>query len=194
MIQMKVVEKPTVFITALSYHRGSYIAIFTKISMLYYSYMPTLLEKLIVDFLEYLEIEKGRSLKTVENYDRYLKKFIKYANISSVSNISDELVRNYRLSLNRTKSGNKESTLGRKTQNYYLIALRNFLKYLAWRGIKSMPAERIQLAKTAARDLDLITIEELERLLASPAGSDIKALRDNLVKLPERPIKMVSFV
>ena len=141
----------------------------------------TSLNELYRQYLEYLEIERGRSLKTVENYDRYLKKFIKYANISSVSNISDELVRNYRLSLNRTKSGNKESTLGRKTQNYYLIALRNFLKYLAWRGIKSMPAERIQLAKTAARDLDLITIEELERLLASPAGSDIKALRDRAI-------------
>jgi len=112
-------------------------------------------------YLEYLEIERGRSLKTVENYDCYLKRFFDFAKISSISGIDDELVRKYRLYLNR-------KGLKKRTQNYHLIALRNFLKYLAWRGIESLSPERILLAKAPERDLDLITIEELERLLRAP--------------------------
>ena len=81
-------------------------------------------------FLEYLEIERGRSLKTIENYDRYLKRFFDFAKITSAPEVTDELVRKYRLWLNRQKTLAGEE-LKRKTQNYYLIALRVFLKYLA---------------------------------------------------------------
>lgn len=126
------------------------------------------------EFLEYLEIERGRSLKTVENYDRYLKNFLNFAKISSASGINDDLVRRYRLYLNR-------EGLKKRTQNYYLIALRNFLKYLAWRGVETMSAERILLAKAPERDFDLISIEELERLLSSSKGNDIKSLRDRAI-------------
>ena len=131
-------------------------------------------------FLEYLEIERGRSLKTIENYDRYLKRFFDFAKITSASEITDELVRKYRLWLNRqqTLAGDE---LKRKTQNYYLIALRVFLKYLAKQGIKTLAAERVELAKTGERELDLITSEELERLLASPEGDTLKALRDKAI-------------
>src|SRR3989338_1601546 len=115
-------------------------------------------------FLEHLEVEKGRSLKTIENYDRYIKRFLEFAKIGSPSGIDDELVRKYRLFLNREEKRNG-GNLDRKTQNYYLIALRVFLKYLAKRNIASLPAERIELAKTPQRDLDLITEEELRRLL-----------------------------
>ncbi len=139
-------------------------------------------------FLEHLEIERGRSLKTVENYDRYLKRFFDFAKISSPGAVTDDLIRRYRLDLNRVG-------LKKNTQNYYLIALRNFLKYLAWRGVESLSAERIQLAKAPERDLDLISIEELERLLKAPeagAGSggpegkargktDIKSFRDRAI-------------
>ena len=118
-------------------------------------------------FLEHLEVEKGRSLKTVENYDRYVKKFLEFAQISSPSRIDDELVRKYRLFLNREEKS-AGGNLDKKTQNYYLIALRAFLKYLAKRNIASLPAERIELAKTPQRDLDLITEEELRRLLDAP--------------------------
>ncbi len=131
-------------------------------------------------FLEYIEIERGRSLKTVENYDRYLRHFFKFAKASSPSGINDEVLRRYRLYLNRLPAQAGDG-LKKNTQNYYLIALRNFLKYLAWRGIGSLPAERIQLAKTPERDLDLISIEELLRLLAAPEGNDIKALRDRAI-------------
>lgn len=125
-------------------------------------------------FLEYLEIEKGRSLKTVENYDRYLRVFLKFSNINDPKNIDDESVRKFRLWLNR-------NNLKKKTQNYYLIALRVFLKYLAKRNIKSMTPERIELAKVPQRELDLISEEELRRLLDSPQGDDLKSLRDKAI-------------
>jgi len=131
-------------------------------------------------FLEYLEIERGRSLKTIENYDRYLTRFINQSQISDVADITDARVRDFRLWLNR-QSGQKNSTLKRNTQNYYLIALRVFLKYLARIGVKSLPPERIELAKTPGRDLDLITEDELSRLLSAPAGNDEKTLRDKAI-------------
>lgn len=136
-------------------------------------------------FLEYLEIEKGRSLKTVENYDRYLERFISFSKIKMPDEITDKLVREYRLWLNRQSAavGNKESreTIKKKTQNYYLIALRMFLKYLAKIGVPSMPAERIELAKVPDRNLDLISADELGRLLKAPDGDDIKSFRDRAI-------------
>lgn len=132
------------------------------------------IEKLHKEFLEYLEIERGRSLKTIDNYGRYLKRFLDFSKIRSPDEIDDELVRKYRLYLNR-------ENLKRKTQNFYLIALRVFLKYLAKRGIEAMPSERIELAKVPERELDLISGDELERLLASPKGDDLKNLRDKAI-------------
>ncbi len=133
------------------------------------------------EFLEYLEIEKGRSLKTVENYDRYLKRFLTQTGIKKASDITDEVVRQYRLWLNR-QLGQRDprgtSNLKRNTQNYHLIALRVFLKYLARRAVPSLAPERIELAKTGGRQLDLITSEELGRLLDSAKGNDLSSLRD----------------
>ena len=141
--------------------------------------------KLKREFLEYLEIEKGRSLKTVENYDRYLIRLIKQSEIKDTEDITDDVIRSFRLWLNRqpsgqSRAGSKEGVdnLKKNTQNYYLIALRVFLKYLARRGVKSLPPDRIELAKTPARDLDLITEIELSRLLSAPSGSEVKDLRD----------------
>ena len=138
------------------------------------------LKKLKSNFLDYLEIEKGRSLKTVENYDRYLTKFFFFAKIKDSTDITDEVVRQFRLWLNR-QSGSVGDTLKKNTQNYHLIALRTFLKYLARQGIKSLAPERIELAKTGGRELDLITENELERLLEAPEGDDIKTLRDKAI-------------
>ena len=128
------------------------------------------------EFLEYLEIERGRSLKTVENYDRYIKKFLDFAKIKYANEITDEKVRIFRLWLNRQTGTN--GGIKKKTQNYYLIGLRGFLKYLARRGIKSLPPEKIELAKTGARDLNLIDENELARLLDSAQGDTLKDLRD----------------
>ena len=125
------------------------------------------LKELHQQFLEHLEVEKGRSLKTVENYDRYVKRFLDFTKVSEPKEISEEVLRKYRLWLNRIvlKDGNN---LNKKTQNYYLIALRAFLKYLAKRSIASLPPDKIELAKTPQRELDLITAEELQRLLDAP--------------------------
>ena len=144
------------------------------------------LKDLKTQFLEYIEIERGRSLKTVENYDHYLSRFLDFLKTDSPENITDEKVREFRLWLNRQRAGrghreNSAETLSKKTQNYYLIAIRAFLKYLARQEIKTLPAERIELAKTGERILDLITPAELRRLLDSPKGSGLKDLRDKAI-------------
>ncbi|MEK7612738.1 MAG: site-specific tyrosine recombinase/integron integrase [Patescibacteria group bacterium] len=137
------------------------------------------LKKLKVEFLEYLEIEKGRSVKTVENYDRYLSRFLAHTKASSPAAISEQKVREFRMHLNRQPG--VSSTMKHKTQNYYLIALRAFLKFLRKRDIESLNPERIELAKVGARDLDLITAEELDRLMAGPQGDALTALRDRAI-------------
>jgi site-specific recombinase XerD len=140
------------------------------------------LEQLKRQFLEYVEIEKGRALKTVENYDHYLTVFLVQTKAKKPEDITDSMVREFRLWLNRQtlkNMGKPNETLSRKTQNYYLIAIRSFLKYLARQEIKSMPSERIELAKVPERSLDLITDEERERLLKAPEESGEKVKNKN---------------
>ena len=145
------------------------------------------LSQLKREFLEYVEIERGRSLKTVENYDLYLTRFLAFAKTENPKDLSDNMLREYRLWLNRQSvgprgnasgGGGANATLKKKTQNYYLIALRAFLKYLAKRGVVSLSPDKIELAKVPERSLDLISPEELERLMAAPQGDDLKTLRD----------------
>lgn len=143
------------------------------------------LEQLKRQFLEYVEIEKGRALKTIENYDHYLSIFLEQTRITSPSDITNESLREFRLWLNRQpkkpKSTKVLGTLSRKTQNYYLIAIRSFLKYLARQEIKTLPSDKIELAKVPERSLDLITDTELERLIKAPEGESIKSLRDRAI-------------
>lgn len=127
-------------------------------------------------FLEYIEIEKGRSVKTVENYDRYLSRFFKTMGIQSPEDISETTVREFRLLLNR-------ENLKRRTQNYYLIALRAFLKFLRKRRVKTLEPEQIELAKVPMRDIDLISDDELSRLLSAPKGETLTSLRDRAMLL-----------
>jgi len=146
--------------------------------------MMTELEKFKREFLEHLEIEKGSSLKTIENYERYLDRFFSFTKIEKAKDITDTNVREFRLYLNRQSTGNNRATgetLKKKTQNYYLIGLRAFLKYLAKNKIDSLPAERIELAKVPERSLDLITEDELRRLLLAPEGDKLKSLRDRAI-------------
>jgi len=134
------------------------------------------LEQLKRQFLEHTEIERGRSLKTIENYDHYLSRFLDFSKAKHPKDITDDTVRDYRLWLNRQPAGN--DTLKKRTQNYYMIALRAFLKYLVRQGIASMPPERIDLAKVAERTIDMISLPELNRLLAAPDTSTLQGLRD----------------
>lgn len=118
-------------------------------------------------FLEYTEIEKGRAVKTVENYEHYLDVFFSQMKIEAVGDITEDKIREFRLWLNR-QPGTGTATMKRRTQNYYLIALRAFLKYLRKRGIEGLNPERIELAKLPERQIDIMTNQELERLLAAP--------------------------
>ncbi len=142
------------------------------------------LKQLKTQFLEYVEIERGRALNTVRNYDHYLTRFLDFIKNDNPAKINDNVVREFRLWLNRQSTGNNRATgetLTKKTQNYYLIAIRAFLKYLARQEIETMSAERIELAKISERSLDLISQTELHRLLDAPKGNDIKSLRDKAI-------------
>lgn len=131
-------------------------------------------------FLEHLEIEKNRSLKTIENYDRYVRRFLAYAKIKSPAEITDEIIREYRLHLNRVKDSHGNS-LKKQTQSYHLIALRSFLKYLAKREVKTLSAERIELGKMPSREVSFLEGDELNRLLNAPKGTGITTLRDRAI-------------
>ncbi len=147
-------------------------------------YMTTKLQDLKREFLEHIEIEKGRALKTVENYDHYISRYFEFSKVKNPEDITAESVREFRLWLNRQSMGNNRATgktVSRKTQNYYMIALRVFLKFLTRRKVKSMSAEEIDLAKIPERHIDLISPSELERLLASSEGDDLKSLRDKSI-------------
>lgn len=148
--------------------------------------MSPQLKNYLNDFLDHLEIEKNRSKQTVQNYDFYLKRFIDFAKNPLPEQITGETIRKYRLWLNRftDKFG---AELQKSTQNYHLIALRSFLKYLAKRDIKTLPAEKIELAKVQMRQVQFLEGNDLERLLATPDVSaeaeknDVLALRDKTI-------------
>jgi len=150
------------------------------------------LNQLKTQYLEYLEIEKDRSQKTIENYDHYLERFLKWAKIDSPSNITDDLVRNYRLYLNRLSDekgrpaspdtrASRGGPLKKITQNYHMIALRNFLKYLAKRDVKTLSADKVELGKTSERQIDFLEMEEVERMFEAASAADQKSLRDRAI-------------
>src|ERR1700749_5203367 len=103
--------------------------------------MASDLKGLKTEFLEYLEIEKGRGVKTVENYDRYLMRFFNFAKATSPKQITEQVVREFRIHLNRSEGVG--GTMKKNTQNYHLIALRAFLKFLRKRDVESLNPERI---------------------------------------------------
>lgn len=152
--------------------------------------MASYLEQLKREFLEHVEIEKGNSLKTVNNYDYYLSRFLEFAKITEPKEITDDKIREFRLFLNRQPGvkirGQQSATLKKNTQNYHLIALRSFLKYLMKRDVPSLSPERIELAKIKERSLDLISVDELNRLLDAPnkvtdEKNQLKTLRDKAI-------------
>jgi len=143
----------------------------------------TTLTHLIDDFLDHLEIEKNRSQHTLENYAHYLGRFAEFSETELGKNIKPSqinlpLVRKYRLFLNRLKDDSGKS-LKNITQNYHIIALRAFLKFLSKQDIKSLPAEKIELSKTTQRHINFLELEELNRIFeAIPKNNKIENLRD----------------
>lgn len=140
------------------------------------------LEKYIQDFLEYCEVEKNRSMLTVENYDHYLKRFAAFSKKEGVikpEGITLDLVRHFRIYLNRLTS-EKGKGLKLITQNYHIIAVRAFLKYLSKRDVQTLAAEKIELPKNPSREVSVLTHEEIERLFEAVNNekSEILKARD----------------
>lgn len=135
---------------------------------------------LILDFIEHLEVEGGRSSKTSENYRLYLERFVEFTNNIAVDKITPEIIRKYRLWLNRYKNYNDDE-LALITQNYHLIALRGFLTYLSKRDIKSMPPNKIELPKITRKQVTFLHFDEIERIIEQINTSDEPGLRDRAI-------------
>lgn len=146
------------------------------------------MEKLIRQFLEYLEVERGRSINTIQNYDFYLRRFLEFAKINSPSQTTLDLVRRYRLALNR-QVNHLGKPLKKSTQNYHLIALRSFLKYLAKQDIKSLAPEKIELAKMPERQVEFLEGDDLDRLLEAP----FKTTETKIIQLRDKAILELLF-
>lgn len=138
------------------------------------------LADLIMDFIEYVEIEKGRSIRTAENYHLYMDRLVEFAGDIPVDQITDELVRKYRLWLNRyiDAQGRELSII---TQSYHLIALRSFLKYCGQRDIDTLDADRINLPKVAKKQVSFLLAEEVTRMMDAVDLDDPNGLRDKAI-------------
>lgn len=140
------------------------------------------MSELIEDFMEYLQIERGRSIKTSEAYRHYLERFLEFAGFDlTVDNIRPELVRKYRLWLNRYQT-DRGGTLSLITQNYHLIALRGFLDYLSKRDIESMAPNKIELPRVHRKQVTFLYSDEVQRMLdVVPNDDSLPALRDRAI-------------
>ena len=139
------------------------------------------LSALITDFLEYLELERNVSQLTIRNYDHYLKRFLEFAGEIDPQDIDLNLVRKFRLHLSRWIDPKTKKGLKRITQNYFMIALRAFLRYLARQDVKSLSPEKVELGETEARPLKVLDDMALKNLLEAPDTTDKSGLRDKAI-------------
>ncbi len=135
----------------------------------------------ITDFLEYLELERNVSQKTIQNYDHYLRRFIDFAGNIEPGDINLTLIRRYRLFLARFVDPLTHKPLKRKTQNYFMIALRALLRYLARLDIKTLSADKIELGAEDPSPLKVLDEDSLEKLLAMPNPTQKDGLRDKVI-------------
>ncbi|MCR4280338.1 MAG: tyrosine-type recombinase/integrase [Candidatus Komeilibacteria bacterium] len=147
----------------------------------------SVINKQKTSFLEYLEIEKNRSPLTVRNYDFYLTRFIDLTHVTDARDITLDKVKNFRLQLNRWQEGGKP--LKKSTQNYHIIALRSFLKYLAKNDIKTLAPEKLELAKVSTRSVEFLDGSDLDRILAAP----LKSRNKEIIKLRDKAIMELLF-
>ncbi len=142
----------------------------------------TQLDTLVREFLEHLEVEKGRSLKTIDNYKFYLQRFTEWSQCKTLSEVTADKVRQFRLWLNRNVIGRQDGMVKANTQNYHLIALRSFLKYCAKRDMDCLAPEKIELAKQPSRQVEFLEAEELKRIIGQAcAKPGIVGLRDRAI-------------
>ncbi len=136
----------------------------------------TEIHKLLKDYLDYLSIEKNRSPRTRSNYERYLKRFIDSGKIENIKDITEEKIREFRVSLAGQTPAVKKST-----QSYYVIVLRNFLKYLAKRDYKTVSPDKIELPKIPQRQIQIMDSGDLDRLLSFEPKDTLRSLRDKAI-------------
>lgn len=141
---------------------------------------------LIQDFLQYEEIEMGRSINTVRNYELYLNRFYELSSEGlgremKPSDITKEVLRKYRLRLNRFETDENGARLTTATQTYYLIALRGFLKYLARRGIQSLDPSLVELPKTHRPQVTFLHLDEIQAMLSKIDLETETGLRDRAI-------------
>ena len=148
---------------------------------------PLYVSELIGDFVESLEVEKGRSKRTAENYERYLVRFLDLAGEITGKNdelepkdLTQEVLRKFRLKLNRIEDRKGEG-LETITQAYHLSALRGFLKYLAQRGIKSLDPSLVELPHVVRKQVTFLHYDEVGRLLEEIDLGTETGLRDRAI-------------
>ncbi len=138
-----------------------------------------------MEYLEYLESELHRSQKTIQNYDHYLERFVDFVDTHCQScdpgDITMDIVRKYRVFLNRQTVPHTGEPLSIATQNYHAIALRNFLKYLAKNDIPTLSAEKIDIGKNPEQPVTFLEDDEIIRLISAADGSDVSSLRDRAI-------------
>ncbi|MFA5926727.1 MAG: site-specific tyrosine recombinase/integron integrase [Patescibacteria group bacterium] len=138
------------------------------------------------EFLEYCELDKGQSALTIENYDRYLGRFLEWLKTQRSgeqlvpSMIDQEIVRQYKLYVNRLKEPAGHG-LKKVTQNYHVISLRAFLRYLAFRGVNSLSPEKVSLAKIGDREINFLQGGEVSSIFNSLDTSKLVGLRDRAI-------------
>jgi site-specific recombinase XerD len=138
------------------------------------------MSELILDYIEHLEVEGGRSAKTAENYRLYLERFVEFTEDIKVEDITSEVIRKYRLWLNRYKN-NADGELATITQSYHLIALRGFLGYLSRRDIPTLAPNKIVLPKVSRKQVTFLHYDEVERLISGIDISSEAGLRDRAI-------------
>lgn len=138
------------------------------------------LSELVTDFLEHMEIEQNRSDKTIANYHHYLMRLVEFSDDCDISKLDAEMVRQWRLWLNRLKDPSGQP-IGKTTQNYHLIALRSFLKYLAKRDIKALTSDKIELAAVKRPQIGFLSGDEVARLVDVIDTKTPVGLRDRAI-------------
>jgi len=146
------------------------------------------LSQYLIDFLDWLEIEKGLSSKTQENYQRFLKCFFNWLKANKLESITPpeltkEHIWKYRVFLSRHYlSETTKKPLKRSTQNYYLIALRAFLTFFAEKDIPSLPPEKVKLPREKGqKTIHFLTLDQVEKLLSMPDTKNVIGLRDKAI-------------
>ncbi len=139
------------------------------------------ISKYITDFLEYLELERNSSQRTIKNYDHYLRRFLEFAGDIEPKQINLDLIRKFRLFLARYEDPLSHQQLKRKTQNYFMIALRAFLRYLARIDVETLSAEKVELGDQDPSPLKILDQDHLERLLEAPDTTSKDGLRDKAI-------------